>query len=76
VPASEAAIVPVRVGEAGDALALMRRLLDEDVLAVAIRPPTVPVGSSRVRATVLATHTEADVARAVAAFGQAPAVTA
>ncbi|MFT5563567.1 MAG: 8-amino-7-oxononanoate synthase [Myxococcota bacterium] len=76
VPASEAAIVPIQVGEAGDALALMRRLLDEDVLAVAIRPPTVPVGSSRVRATVLATHTEADVARAVAAFGQAPEVTA
>jgi 8-amino-7-oxononanoate synthase len=74
IPASEAAIVPVQIGEAGDALALMRRLLDEDVLAVAIRPPTVPSGSSRVRATVLATHTEADLVHAVAAFGQAPAV--
>lgn len=76
VPDVGTPIVPVTVGTAGAAVALMERLLDHAVLAVAIRPPTVPHGTARVRATTLATHTTADVEHALAAFGPAAALAA
>ncbi|MBW3658276.1 MAG: 8-amino-7-oxononanoate synthase [Actinobacteria bacterium] len=66
-----ACIVPVVVGSNGDALAAMDRLLAGDVLAVAIRPPSVAPGTARIRATVMATHSDADVTHAVAAFTDA-----
>ncbi len=71
VPDGGTPIVPIVVGSAGAAVALMDRLLRHDVLAVAIRPPTVPAGTARVRATTLATHTEADIEHALQAFGSA-----
>jgi 8-amino-7-oxononanoate synthase len=71
VGAPAAAIVPVVVGEAPEALALAQTLWEAGVLVPAIRPPSVPPGSARLRATVMATHTEAHVDRAVAAFGAA-----
>lgn len=76
VPATTTPIVPVTVGSARAALALMERLLAHDVLAVAIRPPTVPEGTARVRATTMATHTEADIGHALDAFGPAAALAA
>jgi 7-keto-8-aminopelargonate synthetase-like enzyme len=66
-----AAVLPVVIGEPGPAMALSARLLDAGVLVTAIRPPTVPPGTSRLRATVMATHTDADIDRAVAAFADA-----
>lgn len=54
-------IVPIIVGGDGDALRLMQRFLDRDILAVAIRPPTVPEGSARVRLSLSAAHTDADI---------------
>ncbi|MBW3662406.1 MAG: 8-amino-7-oxononanoate synthase [Actinobacteria bacterium] len=69
VGAVEAAIVPVIVGSNRDALAVMDALLERDVLAVAIRPPSVPEGAARVRATVMAIHTGEDIDHALAAFG-------
>ncbi|MCB2187025.1 MAG: 8-amino-7-oxononanoate synthase [Deltaproteobacteria bacterium] len=60
-------IVPVLVGDTGRALALAAALLDEGVFAPAIRPPTVPPGSSRVRLAVSAAHSEEDVEQAAAA---------
>ncbi len=67
----DAAIVPVLIGDNGAAMRAMSPLLDDDVLAVAIRPPTVPAGTARLRATLMATHTAADVDHAVRAFGHA-----
>jgi 8-amino-7-oxononanoate synthase len=65
--ASTTQIVPVIAGESGDALALARALVDRGVLAVAIRPPTVPAGAARIRFSLMATHPDGDLARAAEA---------
>ncbi|GAB4320430.1 MAG: 8-amino-7-oxononanoate synthase [Candidatus Sumerlaeia bacterium] len=61
-------IVPVMLGAEESALDLQDRLLKQGLLAVAIRPPSVPPGESRVRLTVSAAHTTADIETALAAF--------
>ncbi|HVW35184.1 MAG TPA: 8-amino-7-oxononanoate synthase [Acidimicrobiia bacterium] len=63
-----AAVLPVVIGEPEAAMALSARLLDAGVLVTAIRPPSVPPGTSRLRTTVMATHTDAEIDRAAAAF--------
>jgi glycine C-acetyltransferase/8-amino-7-oxononanoate synthase len=68
---SDTQIVPLVIGEAGDAMALCERLLAEGVFAQAIRPPTVPPGTCRLRMTTMATHEVADLRRAAAAVGAA-----
>jgi 8-amino-7-oxononanoate synthase len=62
--ATPAQIIPVVVGGAERALAASRRALDAGVHAQAIRPPTVPDGTSRLRLTVMATHDEPDLREA------------
>ena len=64
----ETQILPVVVGDRADAMALDDRLRDHDVLAPAIRPPTVPEGTSRIRVAPMATHTDGDIDRCLAAF--------
>jgi 8-amino-7-oxononanoate synthase len=72
VPAEPAAcIVPVVLGDEGAALDVAERVRKEGVLAPAIRPPSVPAGSSRIRLTSMATHTDEMIERAVAAFAAA-----
>jgi len=66
--APAAAIVPLVVGEATDALAMSAALLAQDVLVPAIRPPSVAPGTARLRATVMATHTDEQIDAAVRAF--------
>ena len=51
-----AQILPVAVGDPDRAVAICRRALEAGVYAQAIRPPTVPSGTSRLRLTVLADH--------------------
>jgi 8-amino-7-oxononanoate synthase len=70
-PDPAAAVLPVVIGEPDAAMALSARLLDLGVLVTAIRPPTVPPGTSRLRATVMATHTDAEIDRATATFAAA-----
>lgn len=53
---SPSAIVPLVVGTAERTLDVARTLENRGFLCVAIRPPTVPPGTSRVRMTVMATH--------------------
>jgi len=60
---SSTQIVPAIVGAATDALALSAALADEGLLAAAIRPPTVPPGTSRLRLALRATHAAADIDR-------------
>jgi 8-amino-7-oxononanoate synthase len=68
---AETQIVPLVVGEAGEAMALCERLLEEGVFAQAIRPPTVPPGTCRLRLTVMATHRVSDLRRAARLIGSA-----
>jgi glycine C-acetyltransferase/8-amino-7-oxononanoate synthase len=53
---SRTQVMPVVVGDARRAVALCERCLDRGVFAQAIRPPTVPEGTSRLRLSVMATH--------------------
>ena len=68
---SETQIIPLAIGEADDAMALCERLLEEGLFAQAIRPPTVPPGTCRLRLTVMATHQVADLRRAARMIGAA-----
>jgi 8-amino-7-oxononanoate synthase len=70
VGGSRCQIVPIIVGDARRAVARARRLEGEGFLVPAIRPPSVPEGSSRLRISLTAGHTTEDVARLVAALGQ------
>jgi len=54
-------IQPILIGDAGRALHLSRLLRERGVLVTAIRPPTVPVGSARLRVTLSAAHSSAQV---------------
>ncbi len=54
-------IVPIVLGAAGRALRISRALLDAGFLVPAIRPPTVPRGTSRLRVSLCAGHTPAEI---------------
>ncbi|MHA6162450.1 8-amino-7-oxononanoate synthase [Pseudomonas sichuanensis] len=58
---SDTAIQPILIGDAARAMALSRRLRERGLLVTAIRPPTVPAGSARLRVTLSAAHSEAQV---------------
>jgi 8-amino-7-oxononanoate synthase len=61
LPDPASAIVPLIVGEAEQTLALSAALERAGFLVVAIRPPTVPAGSARLRFTFSAAHSDAQV---------------
>ena len=63
LPAPESCIVPVLLGAPERALAASRLLEDEGFLVTAIRPPTVPDGTARLRLTFSAGHADADIER-------------
>ena len=69
---SDTPIQPLLVGESSAALQLAERLRDRGVWVSAIRPPTVPVGTARLRITLCAAHGEADVDRLLEALGPRP----
>ncbi len=62
---SETAIQPLMVGENQAALALMEALREQGIWVPAIRPPTVPKGTARLRISLSAAHTTEDVERLV-----------
>jgi 8-amino-7-oxononanoate synthase len=68
---SRSQIIPVVIGEAGEAVRVSRRLLEAGFLVPAIRPPTVPRGASRLRVSLSALHAEEDLRRFVQALGSA-----
>jgi 8-amino-7-oxononanoate synthase len=56
-----AQIVPLIIGEAEAAVRLSRRLQEHGLLVPAVRPPSVPEGTARLRISLTAGHTPADV---------------
>ena len=68
---SRTQIIPVMVGDARRAVALCERALDGGVFAQAIRPPTVPDGTSRLRLTVMANHRADELQNAARVIGKA-----
>ncbi|MGE0114459.1 MAG: 8-amino-7-oxononanoate synthase [Steroidobacteraceae bacterium] len=73
---SATAIQPIVLGTAADALTASQVLLERGFLVAAIRPPTVPAGTARLRVTLSAAHSEKDVDRLLEALTDLPAVTA
>ena len=71
--ASRTAIQPLIVGENAETVALSDALATEGILVPAIRPPTVPKGSARLRISLSAAHTQADVDRLIETLGRAEA---
>jgi len=66
-------IIPILTGDAALTMEFSTRLFAEGVFLQGIRPPTVPAGKCRLRCTVMATHTEDDLATAadkIAAIGR------
>ncbi|MBL8224993.1 MAG: 8-amino-7-oxononanoate synthase [Chromatiales bacterium] len=70
---SQTPIQPLLVGDSSAALALSKALADRGVLVAAIRPPTVPAGTARLRITFSAAHDAADVDRLLEALAAAAA---
>ena len=57
---SESPIIPILIGDAKKAVDVSKFLYKKGILIPAIRPPTVPARSSRLRMTVMSTHTKKD----------------
>lgn len=66
--ASEGPIIPLLLGDTQRTVDLADRLREAGILGVAIRPPTVPKGTDRIRLTVTARHTADDIRRLTAAL--------
>jgi 8-amino-7-oxononanoate synthase len=62
---SQTPIQPIVLGSAARALAASDALWEQGIWVTAIRPPTVPEGSARLRVTFSASHTESEVTRLV-----------
>jgi glycine C-acetyltransferase/8-amino-7-oxononanoate synthase len=66
-------IVPILVGAPAPTMAITTRLLGEGIFLQGIRPPTVPAGTCRLRATVMASHDPAELEQAAARIAVAVA---
>lgn len=65
---SQSQILPLIIGDAQKCMDFSERLLERGIFAQGIRPPTVAQGTSRLRITLMATHTHDHLHRALAAF--------
>lgn len=63
-------IIPVIIGDASVAVQFAEKLQEKGIYAPAIRPPTVPVGKSRIRLTVTANHDQQEIKQLLAAFNE------
>jgi 8-amino-7-oxononanoate synthase len=73
VPESEAPIISIILGKADLAVSFSDKLMERNIFVSAIRPPTVPPGTSRLRISMMATHTRDDLKQAlncIAEIGQ------
>ena len=68
---SETHIIPIFIGDEEKSIQMSRLLFDMGILAPAMKYPAVAVGKSRIRCTVMATHTQLQIDRALSAFEEA-----
>lgn len=68
---SQSHIIPVRIGDNLKTMAIAQQLRQEGILVAAIRPPTVPSGTARLRLSVSLAHAEQDLDRAVEILARA-----
>jgi len=71
---SQGPIIPIVIGDTQRTLRLRDALLKEGIFAPAIRPPTVPAGTDRVRISVIASHSYDHLARLVSALKKAKGI--
>jgi 8-amino-7-oxononanoate synthase len=71
LPHLDSQILPVMIGGAQQAVAVAAGVLDRGAYVAAIRPPTVPPGTSRLRLSMMATHTQHDIDLVAAALCEA-----
>jgi glycine C-acetyltransferase/8-amino-7-oxononanoate synthase len=64
MPDAGTQILPLVVGDANEAVRASERALERGIFAQAIRPPTVPAGTSRLRLAVMAAHTKSELREA------------
>ena len=65
---STSQIIPIIMGEETEALKMSNHLEEKGILALAIRPPTVPLGQSRIRLSLSALHTKQHIERLLDVF--------
>ena len=65
VAENEAPIISIVIGAPDLAVAFSNRLMERNIFVSAIRPPTVPAGTSRLRISMMATHTRKDLLQAL-----------
>jgi 8-amino-7-oxononanoate synthase len=70
IPAGDSPIIPVILGSEAEAMRAAEVLHGLGLLVVAVRPPTVPKGTSRLRITVSAAHSDEEIDRLVGAMGK------
>ncbi|MFA9438253.1 8-amino-7-oxononanoate synthase [Uliginosibacterium sp. sgz301328] len=73
---SRTAIQPIVIGDNAETMQVARQLWDEGIWAPAIRPPTVPAGTARLRISLSAGHTEAHLDRLLEALHRCEAARA
>jgi glycine C-acetyltransferase/8-amino-7-oxononanoate synthase len=71
VSGSTTQIVPLVIGDAKQAMRICELAIERGVFAQAIRPPTVPEGTSRLRLAVMASHSRAELREAAQVLGRA-----
>lgn len=71
VPEAESAVLPILLGDNRHALEVAGKLSERNILAVAVRPPTVPAGTARLRLSVTLAHEPDDLVRAAKAIAEA-----
>ncbi|NOU99959.1 8-amino-7-oxononanoate synthase [Paenibacillus sp. LMG 31457] len=71
IPAGDSPIVPITIGDNETALRFSAALEEKGIAAVAIRPPTVPAGTARIRFSLSAIHTDEELRDAIACIREA-----
>lgn len=63
-------IIPLIIGDSGKTMEAAQKLFDQGIWATGIRPPTVPEGTSRIRLTLMASHTREQLDRCLGEIGE------